>query len=319
MKIDIHTHAFPKSYVTTLDRKLTTSAPLQSHWIWDSDVFLGDMDRWGVDVKVLSLSAPGVHIDDPRLSSELARISNDEYAEICARWPNRFKMFAAVPISDQEASCKELERVKSFAGQMGIALGSNICGRMLDDPAFGSFFELANDLDTVIFIHPMGFELPEPWKAYRLQHLIGWPIDTTFAVSRLVLGGFFDRYPKLRVIAAHVGGAIPYLSERLERGFKDGEAQRKPSYYFRNHVFYDTAGPTHQAIIESVVKMYGIERVVFGTDYPFGTGQEGMQYMEKAIWNVQNAGLSEADAEKIFSGNIEALFNKSMSQTRRAS
>src|SRR5262245_40424088 len=136
MKIDVHTHAFPKSYVATLDRKLTTSAPLQRNWIWDSEVFLADMDRWGVDVKVLSLSAPGVHVDEPKLSTELARISNDEYAEICARWPDRFNMFAAVPITDPDASCRELERVQCFTGQLGIALGSNIHGRMLDDPSF---------------------------------------------------------------------------------------------------------------------------------------------------------------------------------------
>ena len=309
MRIDIHTHAFPKAYVDKLDRKLTTSAPLQDNWIWDSDRFLGDMDKWGVDVKVLSLSAPGVHIDDNALSAELSRISNDEYAEICECWPNRFKMFAAIPISDSEASCRELERVKTLPGQVGIALGSNICGTMLDDPSFSAFFELANDLETVIFVHPMGFELPEPWKTYRLQHLIGWPIDTTFALSRLVLDGFFDRYPKLRVIAAHVGGAIPYLSERLERGFKDGHCQHKPSYYFRKNIFYDTAGPTHQAIIQCVVNIYGIERIVFGTDYPFGTGQEGMQYMEKAIRNVENCGITEGDKAKIFSENIQALFN----------
>ena len=315
MRIDIHTHAFPKSYVATLDRKLTTLAPLQNNWIWDSDLFLGDMDKWGVDVKVLSLSAPSVHVDDSALSAELSRISNDEYAEICDRWPNRFKMFAAIPISDCEASCKELERVKALPGQVGIALGSNIRGTMLDDPAFSTFFELANELETVIFVHPMGFDLPAPWKAYRLQHLIGWPIDTTFAVSRLVLDGFFDRYPKLRVIAAHVGGAIPYLSERLERGYKDGHCQYKPSYYFRKNIFYDTAGPTHEAIIQCVAKMYGIERIVFGTDYPFGTGQEGMQYMEKAIWNVENSGLNKADTAKIFAGNIQALLNISPKQS----
>jgi aminocarboxymuconate-semialdehyde decarboxylase len=308
MKIDIHTHAFPEQYVANIERRLASPPEMRTHWIWNPDVYLREMDEWGVDVKVLSMSAPSVYFDDLSLSLDMSRLSNEAYAEICARWPDRFKMFVSVPMGDADVSCRELEQAKSLPGYVGIALGSNILGKMLDEPAFGTFFKMANAMSAVIFIHPMGyraseFELPEPWKAYRLHHLIGWPLDTTFAISRLVLGGFFDRYPNLQLIAAHVGGAIPYLSERLERGFQEGRAKNKPSYYFRKNILYDTAGPTHPAIIDCAVKIYGIDRILFGTDYPFGTGQEGMQYMEKAIWNVDHSELSAADRGKIFSGN----------------
>lgn len=307
MKIDIHTHAFPADYIKIFEKYSGHPPPFLKQWEWNADIFLGEMDQWDVDVKVLSLSGPSVYFDDLAMSRELARVSNDSYGEICARWPKRFKMFASLPVADPDAECRELERVRSLPGYAGLAIGSNIAGKMLDDPLFGGFFEYANDSQAVFFVHPMGYPLPEEWTRYRLGHLIGWPIDTTFSVSRLVLGGFFDKYPNLRLIAAHVGGAIPYLSVRLERGYKDGCSKHKPSYYFQNHIFYDTAGPTHEAIIECVVKMYGAERVLFGTDYPFGTGQEGMQYTEKAIWNVENARLSKFDAEKIFAGNVKEL------------
>src|SRR4029450_12753460 len=145
------------------------------------------------------------------------------------------------------------------------------------------------------------------WNVYRLDHLIGLPVDTTFALSRLALGGFFDKYPNLKVIAAHVGGAVPFLIRRIERAFREGKSQYKPSHYF-GQLFYDTAGPTDEAIVACVARMFGSEQIVFGTDYPFGLGQEGKQYIEHAVEVVQDSGLSESDLAKIYGGNARPLF-----------
>ena len=301
-KIDIHAHAFPPRYRKALERGLNGPSPIRSNWEWDEERVLGEMDRWGIQVQVLSLSHAYEYFKDVSGAVELCRIANDEYAEIGARRPERFRMFALIPLVDVVRACEELERVSRTPGCVGIALATNIRGRVLDDPAFAGFFDLANRLHSIIFLHPLARPLPAEWTCYRLEHLIGLPVDTTFALSRLALSGFLDRYPNLRWVAAHVGGTLPYLAPRIERAYREGTGKHRPSYYFRNF-FYDTSGPTHEAILACVAKMFGTEKIVFGTDYPFGLGQEGMQYIEHAVWTVEHSGLSEAELNQIFSQN----------------
>jgi predicted TIM-barrel fold metal-dependent hydrolase len=301
-RIDVHAHAFPPRYRKALERVLDSPSPIRSNWEWDEDRYLQEMDRWGLQLQVLSLSHSYEYFKDVSTAVDLCRIANDEYAEICARRPERFRMFALIPLVDVDQACEELERVKKLPGYSGVALATNIRGRVLDDPAFAGFFDLTNRLHSVIFLHPLARRLPAEWACYRLDHLIGLPVDTTFALSRLALSGFLDRYPNLRLIAAHVGGTLPYLAPRIERAYREGIGKHKPSYYFRNF-FYDTSGPTHEAILACVAKMFGSEKIVFGTDYPFGLGQEGMQYIEHAVWVVEHSGLSETARNQLFFGN----------------
>jgi len=301
-RIDVHAHAFPPRYRKTLERGLDGPSPIRKIWEWDEDRYLQELDQWGIQRQVLSLSHAYEYFKDVPTAVDLCRIANDEYAEICARRPDRFRMFALIPLIDAERACEELERVKTLPGFSGIALATHIRGKVLDDPAFADFFDVADRLHPVIFLHPLGRPLPAEWSRYRLEHLIGLPVDTTFALSRLALSGFLDRYPNLRLIAAHVGGTLPYLAPRIERAYREGTGKQKPSFYFKNF-FYDTSGPTHEAILACVAKMFGPEKIVFGTDYPFGLGQEGMQYIEHAIWTVEHSGLSEAELNQIFSQN----------------
>jgi len=225
------------------------------------------MDRWGVTLQILSLPQMYEYFDwgnrNPAL--EMSQVANDEYAEICIKHPERFRMFASIPMMDPDQACKELERARRFPGFSGITLCTHIRERALDEPEFAAFFDYANASGLAMFLHPLERPLPKEWNVYRLDHLIGLPVDTTFALSRLALGGFFDRYPKLKIIAAHVGGAIPFLTRRIERAFREGKSQYKPSHYF-GQLFYDTAGPTDEAIVACVARMFGSEQNVFGTD-----------------------------------------------------
>lgn len=307
-KIDAHAHAFPQPYVDALGKNIDANEPIRSSWIWNEERHLGEMDRWGIQTQVLSLAHVYANFEDVPLAKELCRIVNDEYAAICSRRPDRFRMFAVVPLIDGEGACEELERVRRLPGYSGVALGTHISGKVLDDPSFSAFFERANQLHTVLFLHPLGRKLPEAWTGYRLEHLIGLPVETTFALARLALSGFLDTYPNLRIISAHVGGALPYLSVRIERAYKQGAARHKPSHYFRRF-FYDTSGPTHAAILGCVAGMFGSDRILFGTDYPFGIGQEGMQYVEHAVWVVENSDLGQAEKKQVFYGNIHGLLH----------
>ena len=301
-KIDIHAHAFPPRYRKAMEKGILGPSPIRSNWEWDEEKQLREMDQWGVQIQALSLSHAYDYFKDASTAVDLCRIANDEYGEICARRPDRFRMFALVPLIDPDKACEELERAAKLPGFCGIALPTNIRGRVLDEPTFAPFFTRADRSETVVFLHPLGRSLPTEWTGYRLEHLIGFPVDTTFALSRLALSGFLDRHPNLRLIAAHVGGALPYLAPRIERAFREGTGQQRPSYYFQRF-FYDTSGPTHEAILACVARMFGPERIVFGTDYPFGIGQEGMQYVEHAVWTVEHSGLSEAERDQIFHQN----------------
>jgi len=306
--IDVHAHAFPPEFMKALKKSSARPLDIRKNWEWDEGRFLAEMDRWGVAQQVLSL--PHVYeyytAEDRSVGRELCRTANDEFATISGRLPARFRMFAAVPLPDIEQACRELERSRSFSGFCGISLSTNLHERTLDDPEFAEFFQQANQLGAVVFLHPLQRSFPKQWYGYRLEHLIGLPVDTTFALARLALSGFFDVYPNIRIIAAHVGGTIPFLAPRIERAFREGRSQHKPGHYFAN-LFYDTSGPTHEAIIACVTKMFGAEQIVFGTDYPFGLGQEGKQYVEHAVAVVQQSGLGSNELTKIFFSNARNL------------
>ena len=307
-RIDVHAHAFPPVFMKALRNSASRPLDIRNNWEWDESRFLCEMDRWGVTLQVLSLPHTYEYYqpENSSLGVDLCKIANSEYAEISARMPARFKMFAAVPLPDVEQACRELERSRSVPGFSGITLSTNLHERTLDEAQFAPFFEYANQTGLVIFLHPLQRSFPKEWYGYRLEHLIGLPVDTTFALSRLALGGFFDRYSNIKIIAAHVGGAIPFLAPRIERAFREGQSQNKPSHYF-GKLFYDTSGPTHEAILACVAKMFGSEQIVFGTDYPFGLGQEGKQYVEHAVGVVQDSGLSESELTRIYCTNARNL------------
>lgn len=308
MRIDVHAHAFPPEFMKLLRKNPSRPLDIRSNWEWDESRFLNEMDRWGVRLQVLSLPHVYEYYEAANLplGVELCQVANNEYAEISARRPDRFRYFSAVPLPDVAAACDELDRTKKITGFSGITLSTNLHERTLDDPAFAVFFDHANAQGVVIFLHPLQRPFPKEWYGYRLEHLIGLPVDTTFTLARLALCGFFDRYPNIKIIAAHVGGTLPFLAPRIERAFREGTSQHRPSHYF-SKLFYDTSGPTHEAILAAVAKMFGCEQIVFGTDYPFGLGQEGKQYVEHAVGVVHDSGLSETDLSKIFSANARSL------------
>jgi len=303
---DVHAHTFPKTYTAVISKYLSEIPQIKENWYWDEAKYLGEMDKWGIDTQILSLAPPALNFANAALARELSMLSNDTFAEICSKHPDRFRLFAAVSLIDPGDGIEELQRVKEAPGFVGIGLTSNVLGKLLDDPLFQPFFELANSLKVKAFVHPVWRSLPSEWNSFRLNHLIGLPVDTTFAIAHLALSGFFDRYPDLQMIVAHVGGTIPYLATRIDRAYQQATSKHKPSYYFKR-LYYDTAGPTHEAVIACVARMFGAEQIVFGSDYPFGLGQEGRQYIENSLHLVQQSALSAADQEKIFAANVAGI------------
>ncbi|HEY7697672.1 MAG TPA: amidohydrolase family protein, partial [Vicinamibacteria bacterium] len=324
IKIDIHNHYYPASYFEMIrdlgapDYRFATDASGATTIEFRGTRFFGiqppmtdvalrieEMDRVGVDVQVLSLSVPNVYFAEEGREPEIARKTNDAYAELIARNPRRFKALASVPMDVPDEASKELARALDELKLQGVLLLSHIRGKPLTDPRFRRFFEEANRRKLFILVHPM---LPsgmgEQLKDYVLGPLVGFPFDSTLAVARMCFDGLFQDFPDIRFLVPHLGGAIPYLLPRLDQGFHDFPACRAkienpPSFYLKK-LYFDTVSAS-PSTISFVRDLAGANHIAFGSDYPHLPGS-----MSGAATAVGSAGIPESDKARIFSGTALA-------------
>jgi aminocarboxymuconate-semialdehyde decarboxylase len=244
--IDCHNHFFPPEYLDAIQSgpsnvKVTFDAdgnPLL-HYPGDYNIVVPEhrdimrraevLEEVGVDRQVLSFTTPGVHIESPERAVELARMVNDNFAEIAMNYSDRFAAFATLPLNEPEASVVEMERAFVELGFKGVTLHSNVNGVELSDERFWPLFEKAHKLGVVFDIHPSFPVGVEAMTDYWLMPLIGFPFDTTLTAAKIVFSGIFERYPRIEWILGHLGGAIPYLAERLDRGFYAFKEWSRPS------------------------------------------------------------------------------------------
>jgi aminocarboxymuconate-semialdehyde decarboxylase len=242
----------------------------------DLDLRLSIMDRQGVDMQVLSPASSYFFYWMPATESlEFARWLNDRFAETVAKHPQRFVALASVPIQDAATAAVELDRAITRLGLRGAEIASNINGRYFDDPAFDPFWEAAQALDALLFVHPNQVVGADRMNKYQLANLIGNPTDTSLAFAKLIFGGVLERFPRLKFLLAHAGGFLPYTWGRLDRGFQiQDPASRKisqpPSEYVKL-LHFDTI--THSSMaLEYLITNFGADRVLLGSDYPYDMG-----------------------------------------------
>jgi aminocarboxymuconate-semialdehyde decarboxylase len=325
MKLDLHTHYYPESYF-----QMIRDTP--SEFSFDKDPagrtiikhrnarFFGitqpmtdpakrleDMDRVGIDVEVLSLSTPNVFFADESRQPEVARAVNDAYADLISLHLDRFKGFASIPKDAPDAAIAELHRAIDELKMNGVILLSNIRGRALTSPVYRSFFEEANRMRLCIFLHPMLPANTEAFNEYVLGPLVAFPFDTTLAVARMCFDGMFRDFPDIRWIIGHLGGAIPYLMERLDNGYRDfAECRVKidqlPSLYLKE-LYYDTVtfSPYTLRMARDLV---GADRLVMGSDYPHMLGS-----IERAVSSIENLSIPEREKQRIFSLTALSILN----------
>jgi aminocarboxymuconate-semialdehyde decarboxylase len=263
------------------------------------------MDEHGVDTQAISLTTPGVHIEERARGIDLARLVNDEFAEAAARYGGRFAPFAALPLQDPDAAVVELERAVTQLGHRGALLFSNVNGRTLDDPAYFPLFEKLAALDVPAFLHPTNPAHLGAVADYRLTAIIGFLFDTTTAAMRLVFAGVPERLPSLKLVIGHLGGTIPYIVERADRGFEAydecrAHITRRPSDYFKRF-YYDTVNFNPDAL-RLALAFAGHEQIIFGSDYPHQVGSIG-----KAIEAVHSLKLGEQEQNAILGGNAARM------------
>jgi aminocarboxymuconate-semialdehyde decarboxylase len=268
---------------------------------------LEDMDRVGIDVEVVSLSTPNVFFTDASHQTEIARMVNDSYAELIAQHPTRFKGFASIPMDAPDAALAELHRTIDELKLNGVILLSNIGGKPLTSPEYRPFFAEADRMKLCILLHPMLPANTDPFREYVLGPIVGFMFDTTLAVARMCFDGMLREFPNIRWIVAHLGGAVPYLMERMDNGWRDfTECREKidelPSVYLKR-LYYDTVN-FNPHMLNMVREMIGSDHMVMGSDYPHLLGS-----IERAVTSIESLDIPDAEKRRIFEGTALSILN----------
>lgn len=267
---------------------------------------LAQMDERGIDVSVLSFNPPNWYWADQDLSKQVIGIANESLAKVCAAHPDRLAGFAAVALQHPELAAKQLEEgVKKF-GMKGALIGGSVNGDDLSHPKFQPFWVKAEELGALIFIHPQRFPIADARLKGRgnLLNVIGNPLETTVALSHLILEGTLDRFPRLKILAAHAGGFLPSYSGRTDQCFVNGSADCKtlkkaPSEYLKQ-LYYDTLVFTDEGLRHLVAEV-GISQILLGTDGPGGWDREAVDFV------LKTPSLSDTDRRAILGENAAKL------------
>ncbi|MBC8358302.1 MAG: amidohydrolase [Candidatus Aminicenantes bacterium] len=323
MIIDFHNHFYPQEYLEAIQKgqsfiKVTFDAdnnPLL-HYPGDYNILVPShrdinfrekaIKDAGVDKQILTFTTPGTQIETPERSVELARMVNDGFAKIIKKHGEQFDVLATLPMNAPDASVVELERVFKDLGFKGVMLFSNINGTALSDQRFWPLYEKANDLRAVFYIHPNFPVGVEAMTDYWLMPLVGFTFDTTLAAAKLVFSGVVEKFPKIIWVLAHLGGAVPYLAERLDRGyfaFKEcrEHISKPPSEYLKDF-YYDSVNFDINAL-QLAVKFAGADHILAGSDYPHQIGS-----LEKMVKSIKKLNISSAEKAGILGGNAARLF-----------
>jgi 2,3-dihydroxybenzoate decarboxylase len=269
---------------------------------------LKDMDDEGIDVQIVSLTAPGVQsIGDPDHAAKSATAANDSLAEMVSKAPTRFKAMAALPWINPDAAVRELERAVNELGAVGVMLNGHTNGAYMDDKAYWPIWEKAAELDVPVYLHPIQ---AQPWdNCAGYPELAGppwgWAFETGTHFWRLVLSGIFDAYPSLTVILGHMGEFIPFSLWRFDNRcayFKQGRGLAyPPSYYAKTNMMVTTSGVCSDEALLCTQIALGSNNILFAVDYPY-------QFQAQAVKWIESAPISAYDRQLICHGNSERIF-----------
>jgi predicted TIM-barrel fold metal-dependent hydrolase len=274
---------------------------------------VAEMDAAGIDVQLLSLNAPGVEQGEASDQVPASRDANDLLAAAVKKHPQRFAGFASLPIAAPDKAAEELERTMKQLGFKGALINGHTRGRYLDDKFFSPILERAETLNAPIYLHPTvppkavvdaqygGFA--PPVSAVLAAAGWGWHIETAVHVLRMILGGVFDRHPKLQIVIGHLGEGLPFMLPRLNKNLPPEltKLKRRLGEYLRENIHYTFGGFNFPATFLDLLLEVGPERIMFSVDYPYGSMTEARTFLEQLP-------VSPADRECIAHGNAEKLF-----------
>lgn len=278
------------------------------------EIRLRDMDQTGIAKQILSLTAPGVQVFCAEEAVVRARESNDFLGEAIRRHPDRFAGLAAIAPHDPAAAAKELERGVNVLGLKGAIVNSHTHGEYLDAPKFWPIFEAAESLNVPIYIHPT---TPPPAMIHPFLErgldgaIFGFAVETGLHLLRIIVSGAFDRFPKLKIVAGHLGEGLPYWLFRIDfmharmvaanRYASVQKLERKPSDYIKENLYVTTSGMAWEPPILYAQSVLGVDRVLYAMDYPY-------QFVPEEVKVTDNLPISDADKKQLYQTNAERVF-----------
>ncbi|MGD8982655.1 MAG: amidohydrolase family protein [Desulfobacteraceae bacterium] len=270
---------------------------------------LKKMDECGIDIQVLSLSAPGIERLAPDVGTDLAKKTNNVLSEVIKKFPDRFMGFAALAPNNPGEAADELKRTVEELGFKGWNTHSNFGDTYLDDQPYWPILQRAEELDVPIYLHPTVPAFPQI-RTYGFTLAgagFGFGFEAAMCMMRLILSGVFDKYPRLKIILGHLGEALPFLLKRIDwayvRSFDPSarpELAKKPSEYLKNNVFVTTSGNYYEPAFTCTKEALGLERILLGTDYPYEDPRECLEFLE-------GLPLSQEEKDKIYGSNARQI------------
>jgi len=322
--VDVHTHMLNGAYLALLKKHgggykvrkvaggqtgiVKDGAPFMTLMpgMFDYELRIKAMDAAGVDIAIVTVTSPNVYWGSPRISLEAAKIMNDDMAAQQKRYPGRIRFMGSLPWQHPKLAVAELKRACDELGAVGVMVLANIDGLSLTHRKFSSIWREIDRRALPVLVHPTA----PPGTAeldvmrYNLVASVGFMFDTSLAVARMIFDGFFDRYPDVKIVAAHGGGALPYLAGRLDICFENMPACRekisqKPSSYLKR-IYYDSV-VFQQESLELALKVGGTGNVLYGSDYPHNIGD-----MKGCLARVD--ALPPASRDAVRGGNAMRIF-----------
>lgn len=331
MKIDSFVHVLPPRYLEERNKRAGVelgSTQYSKYYtanpgLTDLDIRFGIMDKFDGLVQVLTIAGPNVEsITEPKDSAELAKIANDEMADLVAKYPYRFpSAVACLPMNDVDAALKEADRALNELRFRGVELFTDTGGKPVDAAEIMPLYEMMESYNLPILLHPRRVNTTADYQGedtskYLVYTNFGWPYETSVAMARLAFG-VLPRYPHLKVLTHHAGGMIPFFHKRVQLSWDFNEMRmgyrydgvhlsRAPLDYYR--LFYcDTAIQGNTPALMCAYDFFGADQMLFATDSPYDNTLGERVYRE-TIAGVEAMDIPDSDKKKIFEDNARKLF-----------
>jgi predicted TIM-barrel fold metal-dependent hydrolase len=323
LKIDAYAHIVPPKYLKALCKvapEMCDSQIMTYPTLYDMDERFRLMDKYEPLRQVLTLGRiPVEHVAGPKKAAELARLADDEMAELLVKYPDRFVgALATLAMNNMDEALKETDRCIRDLGFNGVYLHTPVDEKPLDLPEFQPLYEKMAQYDLPIVIHPMRKIdhpdcLTEKTSKYIMFSMFGWPYDTTSAMARLVFSGIMEKYPGLKVVTHHMGGMVPFYAERI-RQFTQIRRPKGEAIYLKKEcidyfkMFYaDTAIYGNTPALMCGWDFFGPDHILFGIDFPLGDTEKGDRNYRQTINAIEAMAISDEDKKKIYEDNARKL------------
>ncbi|QDC37878.1 amidohydrolase family protein [Sphingobium fuliginis] len=304
-----------KTYTALLRSGTGAGASELNRKLCSVEARLAEMDANGVDMHLLSITIPGPQAFPPKEGARVARSLNDGLAAIIRAHPTRFAGLAAIAPQDPQASVAEIERARKDLALNGVIINSHSFGEYLDEPKFRPILAALEAQDMPLYLHPRSPSqaMIGPYENYGLSGALwGYGADGSLHLLRMIFGGVFDEFPRLKVVLGHMGEGIPYYFTRIDNRYRNlmargGEKlglkplRQLPSQYFKSNVYITTSGTFSHKVLAYCLDILGAERILFAIDYPYERSDEAVRF-------IRSAPLSPIDAEHICFRNAQTLF-----------